>query len=252
MYLGVSCLGMMPVVGREGTRALRRPWSAGTPPPTSAKPSAGSGPTSWFVVRAVSVKTLAVTSASPEEGKTAVASNLALVLTQAGPHVLLIDADMRRPRIHEVFGVPQQPGLSSVLRQPQEARGDLIRRDKVSGLDILTAGSEPPNPAELLATRVFGDLVRRLSADYDHIIIDCAPVMAVTDASEVASDVSGVLFVVGAQVTTRAAARAALDELRQTRDNVVGAVLNGVDFRHNRYYYARYYRPDYDRYYRRA
>jgi Mrp family chromosome partitioning ATPase len=98
----------------------------------------------------------------------------------------------------------------------------------------------------------FREVLDRLSPSYDHIIIDCPPVMAVTDASLVANEVSGVVFVIGAEATTRAAARTALEELRESRDNVVGAVLNRVDLRHNSYYYARYYRPEYERYYRRA
>lgn len=251
MYLGVHCLGMMPVVGPKDLE--------------HSAPLVGRHSSADFseAVRRIrtslmmsslrdSVKTLAVTSTSPEEGKTVVASNLAVVLAQAGRHVLLIDADMRRPRIHEVFDVPQSPGLSSALIHPRDSLAEIIRRDSVSGLEILAAGSTPPNPAELLAMPAFRELLDRLIPAYDHIIIDCPPIMAVTDASLVANEVSGVVFVIGAEATTRAAARTALDELRESRDNIVGAVLNRVDLRHNSYYYARYYRPDYERYYRRA
>jgi succinoglycan biosynthesis transport protein ExoP len=251
MYLGVHCLGMMPVVGPKdldhSVPLVGRHSSA------NFSEAVRRIRTSLMVASMRdSVKTLAVTSTSPEEGKTVVASNLAVVLAQAGRHVLLIDADMRRPMIHEVFGVPQQPGLSSALMHPRDSVAEIVRRDGVAGLELLTAGSTPPNPAELLAMPAFRELLDRLAPAYDHVIIDCPPVMAVTDASLVANEVSGVVFVIGAEATTRAAARTALDQLRQSRDNVVGAVLNRVDLRHNSYYYARYYRPEYERYYRRA
>jgi capsular exopolysaccharide synthesis family protein len=250
IYLGVPSLGMIPVVEQK---ALDH--SA----PLVGKHSSADFSEAMRRVRTNlmlssmrdSVKTLAITSTSPQEGKTVVASNLAVVLAQAGRRVLLVDADMRRPKIHDVFSLPQQPGLSGILIHPQANLSDVVHRDGVSGLEILTAGSTPPNPAELLAMPAFRDLLDRLIPAYDHIIIDCPPVMAVTDASLVANEVSGVVFVIGSEATTRAAARTALDELRESRDNVLGAVLNRVNLRGNAYYYARYYRPDYEKYYRR-
>lgn len=251
-YLGVHCLGMIPVVAAadldHSTPLVGRHSSA------DFSESLRRIRTNLMVSSlGESVKTLAVTSTSPEEGKTVVASNLAVVLAQAGRRVLLVDADMRRPKVHEVFDLPQQPGLSSLLAWQQRPNlAEAVRQYGETGLDVLTAGPIPPNPAELLAMPVFRELIGRLSPLYDHIIIDCPPIMAVTDASLVANEVSGVLFVVGAEATTRAAARTAIDELLDTRSNVVGAVLNRVDLKHNSYYYARYYRADYERYYRRA
>jgi capsular exopolysaccharide synthesis family protein len=252
LYLGVHCLGMVPVVDRKeldhATPLVGRHSSA------DFSESVRRIRTNLMVSSMRNaVKTLAVTSTSPEEGKTVVASNLAVVLAQAGRKVLLIDADMRRPKVHEVFELPQQPGLSSLLGWLQRPNlAEAVRQYGETGLDVLTAGPIPSNPAELLAMPAFRDLLGRLGPLYDHIIIDCPPIMAVTDASLVANEVSGVLFVIGAETTTRAAARTAIDELRDTRDNIVGAVLNRVDLRHNSYYYARYYRADYERYYRRA
>lgn len=252
VYLGVHCLGMIPVVDRRELDHASPLIGRHSSPDFSESLRRVRTNLMVSTMRDV-VKTLAVTSTSPEEGKTVVASNLAVVLAQAGRRVLIIDADMRRPKIHEVFGLSQQPGLSGLLgHQPRPNLAEVVHQDEELGLNILTAGSIPPNPAELLAMPAFRDLIARLSPLYDHIIIDCPPIMAVTDASLVANEVSGVLFVIGAETTTRAAARTALDELRDTRDNVVGAVLNRVDVRHNSYYYARYYRADYERYYRRA
>lgn len=252
LYLGIHCLGMVPVVN---------PKELDHATPLVGRHSSADFSESVRRIRTSlmmssmrdSVKTLAVTSTSPEEGKTVIASNLAMVLAQAGRRVLLVDADMRRPKVHEVFDLPQQPGLSSLLGWLQRPNlAEVVRQYGETGLDVLTAGPIPPNPAELLSMQAFRDLIGRLSPLYDHIIIDCPPIMAVTDASLVASEVAGVVFVVGAEATTRAAARTALDELRETKIKVVGAVLNRVDLRHNSYYYARYYRADYERYYRRA
>lgn len=194
------------------------------------------------------VKTLAVTSTGPREGKSVVASNLAIVLAQAGRRVLLLDADMRRPRIHELFDRPQQPGLSGTLVTKGAIAGSVHPSD-VAGLDILTAGSPQPNPAELLGSPMFRKVLDSLIPTYDHIVVDCPPVMAVTDAAIIGHEVSGVVFVVGTDMATRGAARTAVEELASARANILGAILNRANLKGNTYYYSRYYRPEYERYY---
>ena len=250
-YLGVSCLGIVPAVEAKVLDSQAPLVGSHSSPDFSEALRRIRTSLLGFSMRDGS-RTIAVTSTSPQEGKTVLASNLAVVLAQAGRKVLLIDADMRRPKVHEVFELPQQPGLSGLLVHPSSDATGLIRRGAVEGLDILTAGAAPPNPAELLALPAFPALIERLSARYEHVIIDCPPVMAVTDASLIANEVSGVVFVIGADATTRGAAKTALDELQHGRNNVLGAILNRVDLKGNPYYYARYYRPDYEKYYRRA
>lgn len=196
-------------------------------------------------------QSLVITSSGPGEGKTVVASNLAMALAQAGQRVVLIDADMRRPRIHEVFALKQEPGLSNVLIG--EARiSDALRSTSSASLWVLPAGHVPPNPAELLGSTRFSDCLTTLGEQFAWIIIDSPPIMAVTDAAVVAHVATGVLFVVGAEMTSQAVAQTAMEQLATADARVVGAVLNRVDLDHNAYYYSRYYRREYGHYYVRT
>ena len=196
-------------------------------------------------------RSIVITSTGPGEGKTAVATNLAEALAQAGERVLLVDADMRKPRVHTVFGRPQEPGLSNVLVGNAKA-SEAVQPATVSGLWVMPSGAHPPNPAELLGSKRFKDFMASLQQHFDWVIIDTPPVMAVTDASIVAHLATGVLFVVGSEMTSRHAARRALEQLEHARGRFVGAVLNKVDLKHNAYYYSQYYRREYSEYYQRA
>jgi capsular exopolysaccharide synthesis family protein len=129
---------------------------------------------------------------------------------------------------------------------------EAVRKCAVPGLWILTAGRIPPNPAELLGSRRFRDFHTSLKAHFDWIIVDTPPVMAVTEASLVAHHATGVIFVVGAEMTSRHAAKRALDQLEQADAKFIGAVLNRVDLARNAYYYSQYYRREYTQYYQSA
>jgi capsular exopolysaccharide synthesis family protein len=193
-------------------------------------------------------RSLVVTSTGPGEGKTLVAANLAIALAQSSHRVLLIDADMRKPRVHEVFGKAKEPGLSNVLVGNAEA-SQCISKTSVQGLWVLPAGVTPPNPAELLGSKRFKDFLGSLAQHFEYVVFDSPPVMAVTDSSIVAHTVDGVLFVVGAEMTSRHAAQRALEQLDHAHAKIVGAVLNRVDLKHNAYYYSSYYRREYNNYY---
>jgi len=172
-------------------------------------------------------------------------------LAQTGERVLLVDADMRRPRVHEMFDCPQVPGLSNVLVGDAKASAAILETG-VPGLSVITAGVTPPNPAELLGSKRFRDFVAALPERFEWVIIDTPPVMAVTDSSVVAHFATGVLFVVGAEMTGRGAARQALEQLAHAHARFIGAVLNRVDVQHNPYYYSQYYRREYGTYYQNA
>jgi succinoglycan biosynthesis transport protein ExoP len=193
-------------------------------------------------------RALVVTSSGPGEGKTVIATNLALALGQTGQRVLLIDADMRRPRVHEVLELPQEPGLSNVLTGDAKFE-DAVREIEKTGLFVLPAGHMPPNPAELLGSKRFRDLLDRLRSSYDWVIVDTPPVMAVTDAPVAAHVADGAIFVVGSEMTSRGVARTAVAQLVTANAHVIGAVLNRVDLDHNGYYYSQYYRQEYSGYY---
>ena len=193
-------------------------------------------------------RSIVVTSTGPGEGKTTVATNLALGMAMAGQRVLLIDADMRRPRVHEALKMEREPGLSNLLVGAAKAN-EVMRKTSVPNFYVLPAGTTPPNPAELLGSKRFAELMGSLRDHFDLVVIDTPPVMAVTDAAVIGYRASGVLFVCAADATSRHAAQAALDQLEHARVHFIGAVLNRVDLEGNAYYYSKYYRKEYAGYY---
>jgi capsular exopolysaccharide synthesis family protein len=188
------------------------------------------------------LRTLAVTSSVAGEGKTLVASSLAMSMAIGGRRVLLIDADMRRPRVHDMFGVPVSPGLSELLAGSHVAES-AIRASGVPGLSVLPAGIGLTNPGDALDGDTFRLLVGRMSVIYDLVIIDSPPVTTVADASIIANVTSAVLFVVSAGSTSREMARVAVDRIASSRASVIGVVLNKADLRQLGHYYPYYEHP---------
>jgi capsular exopolysaccharide synthesis family protein len=150
---------------------------------------------------------------------------------------------MRRPRIHEVFDYLQDPGLSNVL-VGTAGLSEAIRKTSIPKLSVMAAGHIPPNPAELLGSERFKDLLRELRRQFDWIIVDAPPVMAVTDAALVGNIATGVVFVVGAEMTSRRHAAVAIEQLTAAKARFIGAVLNRANVQRHGYYYATYYRKD--------
>ena len=175
-----------------------------------------------------------ITSAGLGEGRSLVAANLAVSLAQAGKRVLLVDADMRKPTIHRLFDLPQEPGLSDHLVGSART-SEAVRASSVEGLSVLSSGGMPPNPAELLGSQQFTSLLQSGREHFDWVVIDSPPVIAVADASVIAHATSGVLFVVGADMTSRHAARRAVDRLESAQARFFGAVLNRADREHHAY-----------------
>ena len=192
---------------------------------------------------------IAVTSTQPLEGKTTTACNLAVALALGGSRVMLIDADMRRPGLHRTMGLQNEVGLSHVLTGQARVR-EAVQRTSEPNLYVMTAGRTPPNPSELLSSARMQNLIANLEAGpFDWVIIDTPPVLAVTDAVIIAPYVSGLVFVVGAEMTRRAHAERAIETIQSGKPNIIGAVLNRVDLNRNKYYYSRYYGYHYKSYY---
>ncbi len=172
-------------------------------------------------------RTIVVTSPTPGDGKSTLASNLAITLAQAGKRTLLLDADFRRPVQQKMFEVKEQTGLTSVLAGNESLSG-VIRRTVVEGLDVLPAGPTPLNPSELLHGESFAGIIEELSQSYDHIVLDCPPVMAVTDARILGAICDVSLLVLRAGHSTRRAAELARGSLLSVGARLLGVVVNDV------------------------
>jgi polysaccharide biosynthesis transport protein len=245
-HLNLSFLGMIPKIDDNGPTLLHD-----AVPPAFGEAIRAVRTNVLFSSAEDGVRTVVVTSAGPGEGKSLFSSNLSVSLAQAGQRVLHIDADMRRPRVHQIFDVTQEPGLSNLLVgdcKPSEA----VRKTAVKNLCVLPAGMIPPNPAELLGSKRCAEYLATLGEHFDWVILDSPPVLAVADAAVLANGASGVIFVVGADQTSRHTAKAAVDQLNAVQAHVIGAVLNKADVDRNPYYYSTYYRKEYSRYYAKA
>jgi polysaccharide biosynthesis transport protein len=195
-------------------------------------------------------KVIMVTSALPQEGKTTTSMNCAVVLAQKGVRVLLIDADLRRPSIHKNLGMGPHSGLSNVLTGSTTLEQAITRTAILPNLDVLPAGTPPPNPAELLASTNMRDLLAQLREQYDHIVIDTPPSLSVTDSVVLSPRADAVVLVIRSGQTTKQALRRARDILTQVNAKVVGVLLNAVDLSSPDYYYYYEYQGKYARYYR--
>jgi len=244
-HLGLPSLGLIPLLPR-GTDAS--PLINNGVPPNFAEAFRGLRTNILFSTTERGARSIVVTSTGPGEGKTTVATNLAIGIAQAGMRVLFVDADMRRPRAHELFEVGTEPGLSNLLVGVASVEA-VVSQTAVQNLWFMPAGKTPPNPAELLGSRRFLDVIESMKAHFDYIVVDTPPVMAVTDATVAAHRASGVLFVIAADVTSRQEVESALDQLDHGQARLIGAVLNRVDLDRNAYYYAKYYRKQYQAYY---
>jgi polysaccharide biosynthesis transport protein len=195
-------------------------------------------------------KVILITSALPQEGKTTTSINTAIVLAQKGTRVLLIDADLRRPSIHKTLGMGPKTGLSNVLTGNATLQQGVVRSNILPTLFVLTAGTPPPNPAELLASSNMKDILAELREQYDHIIVDTPPTLSVTDAVVMSTRADAVVLVIRSGQTTKQALRRARDLLMQVNARVAGVLLNAVDLTSPDYYYYYEYQGKYGhRYY---
>jgi len=251
---GLPFLGILPSIeaiegrfsprSRNGVVDPRKDLYLHTSPKSSVAECARSIRTNLlFMSPEKPLTALVVTSPGPREGKTTTAISLAIVMAQGGQKVLLVDTDLRRPRIHRSFGVSSEVGITSVVLG-QTRLEDAIKTTEVPNLSVLPCGPLPPNPAELLHTEAFGAILAELCRRFDRVIFDSPPLIAVTDPTVLATRSDGVLIVVKAGQTTREGLRRSVRMLADVNARVLGTVLNDLDVTSRGYgqYYYYYYR----------
>lgn len=186
------------------------------------------------------LQTIALTSCTPNEGKSTTIANLAVVLTQAGKSVLLIDCDMRNPTVHKNFNLSNKVGLSSCISMGT-ALSDAVQKTSIEGLYALTGGVIPPNPSELLGSEQMKNVLQRAKEQYDYVLIDTPPVMPCTDALIVSRFVDGMILVIASAEVKVEMARDVKNQLVNAGANILGVVLNKVRSEHHGYGYGYYY-----------
>lgn len=184
------------------------------------------------------LKSILVTSATPSEGKSTTIANLAIAFAQTGAKVCLVDADLRRPTVAKLFGLDNWSGLTTAIIS-RGAVDEVVRESSVPGLWVLTSGPIPPNPSELLGTNRMAELIAALEAQFDMVLIDTPPLLAVTDAAVLAPRAGGVIMVVRSGRVARQQVIRAKEALTAVKANLLGAVLDGFqpEGRDGYYYY---------------
>jgi capsular exopolysaccharide synthesis family protein len=258
--LGLSFLGLVPAIGDGGTstyytysrrkqqelerqRALAGPveLTAHLHPTSGVAEAARSIRTNiFFMSPDRPYRTLLVTSAGPSEGKTTVACCIAIAMAQAGRRVVLLDCDMRRPRIHRVFGFERDLGVTTALLDLPQLQ-TVVHETGVPNLSVVTTGPLPPNPSEILHSESFAKMLTMLRERFDTVIIDSPPVVPVTDSAVLSTAVDGTVLVLRAFKTSKELARRAARSIRDVGGHLVGTVLNAVDLDRHEYGYRYYY-----------
>ncbi|ALB47608.1 CpsD/CapB family tyrosine-protein kinase [Clostridium beijerinckii] len=181
------------------------------------------------------IKTIVITSAEAAEGKSTVSGNLALSFAQNEKRVIIVDCDLRKPSVHKNFKLSNLSGLSEVLIGKEDL--DKVIQNRNENLDILTSGKIPPNPSEMLSSTAMTNLIKKLGEKYDIVILDSAPLQAVTDAQILSTKADGTILVVRAQRTSRESVIDAKNLLTKVGANILGTVLHAVENTRGKYYY---------------
>ncbi len=243
--LGLPFLGIIPTLRQEKDETVRDLFVHGNPQSAAAECLRSIRTNLLFMSPERPLKTIMVTSSGPGEGKTTTATSLAEIMADGGNRVLLVDADMRRPRIHKIFGFDASAGLSSLILGEGDLE-ELVRPTHVQNLFVLTCGPIPPNPTELLHTSGFKAIIEAAGERFDRVIIDSPPAGVVADAVVVSTQVDGTLVVLKAGETSRDAAQRAIRAMTDVNARIFGAVLNDLDLQDERYgQYYQYYRYGY-------
>ena len=191
------------------------------------------------------LKSILVSSAGPGEGKTTTVANLAITYANLGKKTLLVDTDLRRPVVHKVFDLERDPGITTYLSSATDDYANLIQTSEISNLSIITAGSIPPNPSELLGSKRMTKLVKQLENDWDMVLFDSPPMIAVTDATMISKEIDQVVLIVKVGQTDKKAFHHTINNLRNINAPLGGIIMNAVTSKSSYgsyyYYYYQYY-----------
>lgn len=245
---GLTFLGIIPLMRDVKGAAVRNPdrYVLENPNSTVAECVRTVRTNLLFMAPERELRSMIVTSAGPREGKTSTVVNIGATMAYAGSKILLVDSDLRRPRLHKVFDMTNDRGLTNMILDPDVTIDSMIQESGVDGMQVMCSGPLPPNPAELLQTKGFRRTLARLLERYDRVIFDSPPVVAVTDAQVLGMQLDGAMLVVRAGQTTRDMLANAKRLLSDVNVHVLGALLNNIDVTRRGYgqYYYRYYRQN--------
>ena len=246
--LGVPFLGMVPSIVAAGAGKARADdptrdlFVFHNPKSAAAECTRAIRTNLLFMSPERELRKLVVTSSGPQEGKTTTCINVGVTMAQAGSRVLLVDTDMRRPRLHRAFKLSNEVGLSTLIVGETDVES-VVKTTDVPNLFVLPCGPVPPNPPQLLHTERFQEIQRQLEGKYDRVVFDTPPLAAVAAAAVLATRVDGVMLVTRFHRTTRDVATRALRSLRDVKARVLGVVMNDVNLQsrqYDYYYYRRY------------
>lgn len=231
-------LGHIPLVEEEGLRLIRdiSTFSPLMESYRSLRTNIN------FAAVGTKLRSLVITSSVPAEGKSTTAANLAMAMALDGKRVIIIDADLRRPSLHKLFRLESSPGLTDVLVGTHEI-AEVLKPSGVDNVSVISAGSPPPNPAELLGSVKMGEFITQLESLADIVLFDSPPTLAVADSIVLSARTNGVLLVIGYGETKKTNSRNAVAALQRANARVLGTVLNRVEGQSSGYYYGKYYVP---------
>ena len=185
------------------------------------------------------LKSIMVTSSGAGEGKSIFICNLSVSLAQNGEKVLIIDSDTRRPMVHRFFGLTNHTGLNDLLTGKEDFK-NVIESSKVENLDVMTTGSIPPNPLELISSKKMDAVLNQAVKKYDKVMVDAPPAAMLADATVLGNKVNGVIIVAESEGTKKDILKKTIDNLKKAQANIIGSVLNNHSLKRSGYYYSQY------------
>jgi len=243
-YVHLPVIGIVPSLTAEEVELVRKDKFPFFHPKSTSSEHIRSVRTSLLFMSADKpLKTIALTSSFPLEGKSTLVSNIAIAMAQNDSKTIIIDADLRRGRLHSTFNVKREKGITNLITN-QYLLDEVIQKTEVNNLDIIVRGPVPPNPAELLGSSKMKSIIEELKTRYDRIIIDTPPIIPVTDPLVISKLVDGVIVVVKIGKVSRESVRKSKEKLQSVNANILGVILNDLDFANQGYgynYYSSYY-----------